>query len=537
MRATSDSGLDTRRSWWSLTLTTFAFTVCFAAWMTNGVLVTFLVDNGVYRWEPQEMGWLIGVPVLTGAILRLPLGMATDRWGGRPVFTVLLFAAAIPMFLLGSCDSYWEFFAASLGFGLTGAGFAVGIAFSSVWFSKKRQGLALGIFGAGNAGAALTTLLAPSALGWLTDSGQNLDGWRTLPKIYAAVLVVTAIVFFVTTTNRVPEGNQDRPLRERLRPLGTMRVWRFGLYYFFVFGGFVALAQWLVPYYVNAYGTTVALAGALTAVNTFPSGVIRALGGWMSDRWGARRVMYWVFGSSLACCALLVVPQMDIWSPGSGIMAQADGVVTEVTEERVVVHSERLGRDFTYGLEARGNPIVTADERHSDVLIWPRSGSWHEATVEVGDQVRKKQLLARGVTHIFFQANIWIFTLLSLVVGSVMGIGKAAVYKHIPEYFPKDVGAVGGLVGVIGGLGGFVCPVVFGYLLEWTGLWTTCWMFFLVVVVVCLLWMHTVIRKMYQREAPAMARAMDDRGEPQPAPATASRRVSHPFGAGSETVA
>lgn len=516
-----DSGkqLDTPRSWWNLGLNTCAFTACFAAWMTNGVLVTHLVDNGIYRWEPQEMGWLIGVPVLTGAVLRLPLGMATDRWGGRPVYTALLLLASVPMYLLGSCDSYWQFLAASLGFGLTGASFAVGIAFSAVWFSRRRQGLALGIFGAGNAGAALTTLVAPSLLTWLTDSGRHPEGWRTLPKLYAAVLVVTAIVFFLGTTNRVPEGSEDRSLRDRLRPLGAIRVWRFGLYYFFTFGGFVALAQWLVPYYVSAYGTTVALAGALAAVNSLPSGVIRALGGWMSDRWGARRVMYWVFGTSAACCLLLTVPQMDIWSPGSGVMARAGGVVVSADERRIVVRSERLGRDVTYELSPRGRPIVTAKERESGFLVLPRSASWHEPAVEVGDRVRKRQLLARGVTHIFFQANIWIFTFLSFVLGAVMGIGSAAVYKHIPEYFPRDVGAVGGLVGVIGGLGGFVCPVIFGYLLEWTGLWTTCWMFFLVVVVVCLVWMHSVIRRMYQREAPDMARAMDDRGR-RPAGAT-----------------
>ena len=97
----------------------------------------------------------------------------------------------------------------------------------------------------------------------------------------------------------------------------------------------------------------------------------------------------------------------------------------------------------------------------------------------------KKELLARGVTHIFFQANIWVFTVLSLILGAVMGIGKAAVYKHIPDYFPNDVGVVGGIVGVLGGLGGFVCPVIFRLPAAIdTGLWTSCWMFFAVVVAI-----------------------------------------------------
>jgi len=143
------------------------------------------------------------------------------------------------------------------------------------------------------------------------------------------------------------------------------------------------------------------------------------------------------------------------------------------------------------------------------VLVMPRSMSWQEAAVKPGQQVKKKELLARGVTQIFFQANIWVFTALSLLLGAVMGIGKAAVYKHIPDYFPNDVGVVGGIVGVLGGLGGFICPVIFGYLLSATGLWTSCWMFFAVIVAVCLIWMHLVIRKMMKAEAPDLHGRME----------------------------
>jgi NNP family nitrate/nitrite transporter-like MFS transporter len=125
--------------------------------------------------------------------------------------------------------------------------------------------------------------------------------------------------------------------------------------------------------------------------------------------------------------------------------------------------------------------------------------------------VAKKQLLARGITHIFFQANVWIFTFLVFVVGIMMGIGKAAVYKFIPEHFPNDVGVVGGIVGVVGGLGGFVCPVIFGYLLSWTGLWTTSWMFFFALSVVCLIWLHLVARKMMKLRAPELLRDLEQK--------------------------
>lgn len=497
-----------RRAWWILAMNTLAFTVCFAAWMMNGVLITFLVDNGVHKWDPSEMGWLIGIPVLTGAVFRLPLGVATDKWGGRIVYGLLLLFAAIPMYLVSYCSTYWQFFVAGLGFGFTGTSFAVGIAYTSVWFPRNMQGTALGIFGAGNAGAALTSLGAPHVLNWLTDYGENIEGWRYLPRIYAAALVVMGIIFLATTTTRLPPGSAQKTLRERLAPLKVLRVWRFGLYYFYVFGGFVALAQWLVPYYVNAYSMSVAMAGALAACNSLPSGLIRAVGGWASDRWGARTIMYWVLGLSLVCCALLIVPQMDIRSPGSGVMAKAAGRVVRVTEDEIVVESPKSGKRV-YKLKRRQGQLITDEERNKGLLVLPRSMSWQEPAVKVGQQVKKKELLARGVTHIFFQANVWIFTVLSLILGTVMGVGKAAVYKHIPDYFPADVGVVGGIVGVLGGLGGFVCPVIFGYLLQWTGLWTSCWMFFFVLVAACLVWMHVVIRRMMQEQAPELAQRIE----------------------------
>ena len=495
------SQAEKRTAWTVLAVNTLAFTVCFAAWMMNGVLITFLVDNGVHEWDAAEMGWLIGIPVLTGALFRLPLGILTDRFGGKPVYGSLLVLSAVPMFLVSYCQTYPQFLLAGLGFGFTGTSFAVGIAFTSVWFPRRMQGSALGIFGAGNAGAALTSLGAPSLLKWLTDGGANLEGWRQLPRIYAGVLVVTGVLFLLLTTNRVPEGSQRKSFAQRLAPLKVLRVWRFGLYYFFVFGGFVALAQWLIPYYVNAYGMTVAMAGLLAAANSLPSGVIRALGGWMSDVWGGRAVMYWVFGTCIVCCALLIVPQMDIQSPGSGVMAKSAGTVIEANSSSIVV-KDKFGREQTYSLTSRGPNLATDEERRSGNLILPRSTSWQEPAVEVGDQVSKKQLLARGVTHIFFQANVWIFTILSFLLGAAMGIGKAAVYKHIPDYFPNDVGVVGGIVGVLGGLGGFICPVIFGYLLKVSGLWTTCWMFFLVLTVVCMVWMHLVVRRIMKEKAP-----------------------------------
>ncbi|MBF8247235.1 MAG: NarK/NasA family nitrate transporter [Bacteroidetes bacterium] len=494
---------ETRQSYIVLAMNTLAFTVCFAVWTMNGVLITFLVDQGVFSWDKAQIGWLIGIPVLTGSIVRLPLGVLTDKYGGRIVYGLLMLVAAVPTYMMSMASSYEQFIWGSLGFGLSGGSFAVGIAYSSIWFSKERQGTALGIFGAGNAGSALTSLAAPSMLKYFTNNGENIEGWRTLPKVYALALVAMAVIFFLFTKTRKIEHSQSLTLKERLAPLRYTRVWRFGLYYFVVFGGFVSLAQWLIPYYVNAYGMSVALAGLMASIFSFPSGVIRALGGWLSDKHGARAVMYWVFGTCLVCFVLLCVPRMDIESPGQGVMADKAGVVSEVTDKKIVA----AGRE--YSLLAR--PHVDRAAWEEGTLVMPTFTFWQEPVVAAGDTIAKKQLLAKGITHIFFQANVWIFTFLVFSVGIMMGIGKAAVYKYIPEYFPNEVGVVGGIVGVIGGLGGFFCPIIFGYLLKATGIWTTAWMFFFVITLGCHLWLHATVRRILREQAPKLARQIEDK--------------------------
>ncbi|MCC7381906.1 MAG: NarK/NasA family nitrate transporter [Deltaproteobacteria bacterium] len=476
-----------RKAVTAMLASTFAFLVCFACWTLNGVLVTWLVENQVFKLDKAQIGWLLGVPVLTGSVVRLPLGALTDRYGGRIVFTLLLLTAAVPMYAVSHADSYADFLLASFGFGLAGGGFAVGIAYTSVWFKQEHQGTALGIFGAGNAGAALTSIGGPQLLQSLTHGAEQVERWRLMPRIYAAALVVTAVLFYLATTTRRAEAASAKTIVQQLAPLRYLRVWRFGLYYFFVFGGFVALAQWLIPYYVSVYAMPVATAGLLASTFSLPSGVIRALGGWISDRFGARKTMYWILSVSVFALAALLFPRMEIVSPGEGVMSARAGVVSSVSQSEIVVQDQR------YALITRSGKLPA--ETAEGVVVWPKSTSWQEPVVAVGEEVKKKQLLARGITNIFFQANVWIFTFLVMVIGVTTGIGKAAVYKHIPTYYPQNVGVVGGIVGVIGGLGGFFLPILFGTILKGTGLWTTCWLVLLVLCVICLVWMHAVIMR------------------------------------------
>ncbi|MCA8938277.1 MAG: MFS transporter, partial [Planctomycetes bacterium] len=305
----------------------------------------------------------------------------------------------------------------------------------------------------------------------------------------------------LTLTIAKPAGASSRSVKASLATLKHMRVWRFGLYYFLVFGMFVALAQWLIPYYVNVYAMSIVTAGLMATIFTLPSGVIRALGGTLSDKFGARRVMYWVLGLTLAAAVLLIVPKMDIFSPGQGVMAQAPGTVTEITDSSITVG------DKVYTYERK--PEAVQSKNQEGAALFPSSQVWQEPAVELGQEVKKKELLARGVTHIGFQANVWIFTALVFVIGITLGIGKAAVYRHIPDYFPSDVGVVGGMVGVLGGLGGFFGPMIFGSLLEWSGLWTTTWMFIAILTAVCLVWMHRVVQQLMRAKAPEMLRDLE----------------------------
>lgn len=475
-----------------LLLNTLAFTVCFAAWMINGVLVTFLVNNGVFHWSTVQIGWLLGVPVLVGSIFRLPVGILTDKFGGKWVMAIILFFCAFPMFFLSQANGFISFLLLSFGFGLAGASFAAGVAYTCLWYPKEKQGTALGIFGAGTMGAALTTLLAPTLLNKLTNNATDIEGWRTLPKLYAALLIIMGIIFLLGTRNKIP--SESKTLRQRLAPLKETRVWRFGLYYFFVFGSFVALAQWLIPYYVNVYSLSIVSAGFMATAFSLPAGLFRAAGGWLADKVGARMVLIWIFVISLVCMVFLFIPRMEIQAPGQGVMANKPGIINSVSANEIVVG------DDTYSLQSKAGDSSEVTIRfgiHHDqegFLFLPTT-SFHQApNVKKGDEVMKGELLAKGVTMIYFQANKWIFSALVFIIGIMMGVGGAAVYKHISDYYPANIGTVGGIVGVLGGLGGFFGPIIFGYLLTATGVWTSCWMFLAALVAICIVLQRLAIK-------------------------------------------
>lgn len=405
-----------------LWLSTWAFTVLFAVWVMLGVL-SIPIRKELHLTEGQ-VGWLLSIAVLTGSLLRLTFGLWTDRFGGRRVMTALLLATAIPCALVGYASSYFELCLLALLFGIAGNGFSVGIAWCSAWFDKTRQGTALGIFGAGNVGASLTKLVGPLLIGIVSQPllfGLVPAGWRFVPVMYSALLVATALLVWsvAPAMDRTPASG--RSLRELLRPLSELPVWRFSLYYVVVFGAYVALAVWLPKYYVDVFGVSLSRAATLTALFIFPASLLRPLGGWLSDRFGATPLMYWVFSALTLACSLLAIPKGN---PGLNWLAQM------------------------------GVPI----HPHSGLGIVP-------------------------------------FTVLLLVIAAAMGIGKAAVYKYVPEYYPRDVGAVGGLVGLLGALGGFFLPPAFAYGQTLTGNPQAVFLILLLVTLTSLGWLHASIRQ------------------------------------------
>ncbi len=288
-----------------LTMNTMAFAVNFAVWVMFSVIGIKI--KAELNLNETEFGLLVATPILTGSLVRLPLGILTDRYGGRIVFFIQMLLVSIPTWLVTYATEYWQYLVLGLFVGLAGGSFAVGIAYTSAWFSKERQGTAMGIFGAGNAGSSLTKFIAPLIIG-------AFGAWQMVPRIYAVAMVVMAVLFwFFTYTDPLHEKgadqNRTRPtLGQQLTPLTDARVWRFGLAYAFVFGAFVAMALWLPKYYVGEYGLPLATAAFLTIFFDLPSGAIRALGGWASDKWGGNTVTWWVLWISLVCLFLLSYP-------------------------------------------------------------------------------------------------------------------------------------------------------------------------------------------------------------------------------------
>jgi len=393
------------KQWSVVTASTTAFTVCFMVWMMFAVIgIPIKKDLGL---NETQFGVLVALPVLTGSLIRLPLGMWTDRFGGRIVFFILMLSTIVPIWMISRATEFWHFLVTGLFVGVAGGSFTVGISYCARWFPRERQGFAMGIFGVGNTGAAVTKLVAPTIV--------VAYGWAMVPQVYAVLMTVTAILFwfFTYTDQEHATGAATVTMKEQLQVLKDPVVWRYSQYYSIVFGGYVALSLWMTKYYISEYGFDIQLAALLAAGFSIPGGVLRAIGGWFSDKYGAHFITWWVLWISLVCLFFLSYPQTE----------------------------------FT---------ILT--------VSGPK-------TFHIG----------LGPT---------LFTIIMFTMGIAFAIGKASVFKYISDDYPHNIGVVSGVVGLAGGMGGFILPIMFGALLDLTGVRSSAFMLMFGIVWVSLMWMY-----------------------------------------------
>jgi len=393
------------KQWSVVASSTISFTVCFMVWMMFAVIgIPIKATLGL---NETQFGILVATPVLTGSLIRLPLGMWTDRYGGRIVFFILMLSIVFPIWLISRATEFWQFLVTGLFVGVAGGSFTVGIAYCARWFPRNRQGLAMGIFGVGNTGAAVTKLVAPTIV--------VAYGWTMVPQVYAVLMLVTAVLFWVFsyTDEQHTAGASRVTVKEQLMALRDPRVWRYSQYYSIVFGGYVALSLWMTKYYISEYGFDIQLAAVLAAAFSIPGGLLRAVGGWFSDKYGAHTVTWWVLWIGLVCLFFLSYPQ------------------TQFT-----IYTVSGARSFHVGL----NPTV--------------------------------------------------FTVLMFTMGVAFAIGKASVFKYISDDYPQNIGVVSGVVGLAGGMGGFILPIMFGALVDLTGVRSSAFMLMFGIVWVSLMWMY-----------------------------------------------
>ena len=395
-----------RQAWLVLIASTLAFTVCFMVWMMFGVIS--IPVGKLLELSATEVGLMMALPILTGSLVRMPLGLWADRGDGRRLMMCMLALAIPALWSLTFATAYWHFLLAGGVIGLVGGVFAIGTPYVAHWFDRSEQGMAMGVFGAGNVGAALNQLVAPVLLVGF--------GWVLVPQMYAALVVLTLLLFWALSYPSpapVPAAAHAMTWRRQARLLLEPKVLRYCQYYSVVFGGFVALAVWLVQHYVGEYGLNIRNAALLAVLSTLPGGLMRGVGGVLADRYGAHSVTWWVLWVSWICLFLLSYPPTDL-----------------------VIHTDGGGLSLQLGLGVR-----------------------------------------------------W-FTVLVMVLGIAWSFGRASVFKYISEDYPDSIGAVTGVVSMVGGLAGFALPVLFGMLLDATGIRSSAFMVLYAWVWLSLIWMY-----------------------------------------------
>lgn len=298
-----------------LLLGTGAFALCFAVFGSVSAMMPIIRKQ--LGLTPIQVSVAIAIPVLLGSLGRLPLGILTDRVGGRLIFTIVMACSVVPAMLMGYVTAYWQLVLCGLFIGIALASFSVGVGFVSGWYPPSKQGTALGVYGAGNIGQSLAAFGSPLLASSL--------GFRWGFWMFGLVLLAWLIVFWIAARN-APRTGPVKSFGDALRPLRESMSWVLSLYYFLTFGGFVAMSIYLPTFLTDMFGLTPQDAGFRTAGFVVLATATRPVGGWLADRIGGRAILLWVFPATAVMAVFMACPLMSTFTIGALGMAAAIGL-------------------------------------------------------------------------------------------------------------------------------------------------------------------------------------------------------------------
>ena len=270
----------------ALLLASLAFALCFSVWGLVAPLAPQFQQ--LYELSNTQISVVIATPVILGSLFRIPLGLVTDRFGGREVFTGLMLVVIVPVLFIGFLGGsfarllFWGFF-----LGLAGASFAVGVPFVSKWFPPHMQGLALGIYGVGNIGTALAAYSAPAIAAFY--------GWQWAFWVFIVPLIAMAVIFWFLGEDAPRTGPRPSVTAGLVLFKEELMPWVLSLFYFLTFGGFVALGIYLPKLLVDLFGFTPTGAGLRAAGFVILATLARPAGGWLADRIGGSSTLAVIF--------------------------------------------------------------------------------------------------------------------------------------------------------------------------------------------------------------------------------------------------
>lgn len=300
---------------WQLGLSTGAFAICFAVFGSVSAMMPIIKKN--LALSPIQVSIAVAIPVLLGSLGRIPLGILTDKHGGRLMFSIVMILAIIPAFLMGGVGSYWQLILCGFFIGIALASFSVGAGFVSGWYPPEKQGAALGIYGAGNVGQSLAAFGSPMLAGAL---GYVWGFWT-----FGLLLCIWLVVFWFQAEN-APRRAPAKSLKEVAQPLREKKSWILSFYYFLTFGGFVAMSIYLPTFLTDTFKLTPQNAGMRTAGFVLLATLMRPVGGVLADKIGGQTILLWVFPGIALMAIFLACPLISTFTIGALGMAMAIGL-------------------------------------------------------------------------------------------------------------------------------------------------------------------------------------------------------------------